>query len=197
MDRKSTAHSDPSSPRPTRFAVLLVGSLLLAMSALLTAAESAGDCTEIDLTYEVLDGALTDREIAERRERRHAASLNAFERCAAKQSGSGQGDGQGGGGQGGGNGVAAGGIAGTNTVVSEVEPPPLTTATATEAADPASEPTSEQTNGRAPLDIPAADNDSVLAAQIRRAAETETNPERQARLWNEYRKIKGLPTQES
>ncbi len=48
-------------------------------------------------------------------------------------------------------------------------------------------------SGRAPDDIPAPDNDSVLEAQIRRAAMEETDPRIRAELWNEYRKYKGLP----
>ena len=47
--------------------------------------------------------------------------------------------------------------------------------------------------GRTPDDIPAPDNDSVLEAQIRRAAMEETDPRIRAELWNEYRKYKGLP----
>ncbi len=49
-------------------------------------------------------------------------------------------------------------------------------------------------NGAVPEDIPSADNDSVLEAQIRRAAMEEEDPEIRARLWDEYRKFKGLPT---
>ena len=47
-------------------------------------------------------------------------------------------------------------------------------------------------NGKIPDDIPSADNDSALAAQIRRAAENETDPTKKEQLWNEYRKYKGL-----
>ena len=47
-------------------------------------------------------------------------------------------------------------------------------------------------NGKIPDDIPSADNDSALAAQIRRAAENETDPTKREQLWNEYRKYKGL-----
>jgi hypothetical protein len=47
-------------------------------------------------------------------------------------------------------------------------------------------------NGKLPDDIPSADNDSALAAQIRRAAENETDPTKREQLWNEYRKYKGL-----
>lgn len=47
---------------------------------------------------------------------------------------------------------------------------------------------------RTPSDIPPVDNDDALARQLRRAAETESDPEVRARLWNEYRRFKGLPT---
>ena len=49
-------------------------------------------------------------------------------------------------------------------------------------------------NGKLPDDIPPAENDSVLEAQIRRAAEAEQDPVVRKRLWNEYRKYKGIPT---
>lgn len=48
-------------------------------------------------------------------------------------------------------------------------------------------------NGKVPDDIPSADNDSILEAQIRQAATDETDPEVRAKLWNEYRRYKGLP----
>lgn len=46
---------------------------------------------------------------------------------------------------------------------------------------------------QAPDDIPPSDNDSIFEKQIREAAENETDPEVRERLWNEYRKYKGLP----
>ena len=46
--------------------------------------------------------------------------------------------------------------------------------------------------GKLPDDIPSADNDSALAAQIRRAAENETDPNKKKLLWDEYRKYKGF-----
>ena len=49
-------------------------------------------------------------------------------------------------------------------------------------------------NGKLPEDIPPAQNDDALAAQIRYAAENETDPAKANQLWNEYRKYKGLPT---
>ena len=48
-------------------------------------------------------------------------------------------------------------------------------------------------NGMIPEDIPQDDNDSVLEEQIRLAAMNEKDPEKKKRLWNEYRKYKGLP----
>lgn len=51
-------------------------------------------------------------------------------------------------------------------------------------------------SGKLPEDIPAADNDSVLEAQIRAAAMQEQDPQMRERLWNEYRRYKGLPVEE-
>ncbi|MDQ6969450.1 MAG: hypothetical protein Q9M16_02950 [Mariprofundus sp.] len=48
-------------------------------------------------------------------------------------------------------------------------------------------------SGRVPGDIPPVDNDSILEAQIRQAAMSETDPAIKAQLWNEYRKYKSLP----
>jgi len=48
-------------------------------------------------------------------------------------------------------------------------------------------------NGKIPEDIPPSDNDSVLEAQIRNAAMKEKDPIVRKRLWDEYRKYKGLP----
>ena len=49
-------------------------------------------------------------------------------------------------------------------------------------------------NGKIPEDIPPADNDSVLEAQIREAAMNEPDPVVREKLWDEYRKYKGIPT---
>ena len=54
----------------------------------------------------------------------------------------------------------------------------------------------EKINGMIPEDIPQDDNDSVLEEQIRLAAMSEKDPEKKKRLWNEYRKYKGLPKKE-
>ena len=49
-------------------------------------------------------------------------------------------------------------------------------------------------SGKPPEDIPPSDNDDAVAAQIRLAAEIEKDPVKKGKLWNEYRKYKGLPT---
>ncbi|MDQ6975581.1 MAG: hypothetical protein Q9M22_03325 [Mariprofundaceae bacterium] len=48
-------------------------------------------------------------------------------------------------------------------------------------------------NGKVPDDIPPVNNDSILEEQIRRAAMNETDPVIKEKLWNEYRRYKGLP----
>jgi hypothetical protein len=45
---------------------------------------------------------------------------------------------------------------------------------------------------KAPDDIPAGDNDDVVARQLREAAMREPDPAVRERLWNEYRKYTGL-----
>ena len=47
-------------------------------------------------------------------------------------------------------------------------------------------------NGKLPEDIPPADNDSVVEAQLRQAAIAEKDPQKKKKLWNEYRRYKGL-----
>ena len=47
-----------------------------------------------------------------------------------------------------------------------------------------------------PQDIPAGNNDDVVARQLREAAMSEPDPEVRERLWNEYRRYTGLPVSE-
>ena len=49
-------------------------------------------------------------------------------------------------------------------------------------------------SGKIPQDIPSGDYDDVIAQQIRKAAIAETDPEKQARLWDKYRQYMNLPT---
>ena len=52
----------------------------------------------------------------------------------------------------------------------------------------------ESGSSKSPEDIPPTDNDDAVATQIRLAAEIEKDPVKKDKLWNEYRKYKGLPT---
>ena len=66
------------------------------------------------------------------------------------------------------------------------EQPPLTSSTIRQSQ-------SALDNGKLPEDIPSVDNDDIIAQQIREAAVAETDPDKQAKLWNEYRRYKGIP----
>ncbi|MDD9883338.1 MAG: hypothetical protein OXU62_02185 [Gammaproteobacteria bacterium] len=46
-----------------------------------------------------------------------------------------------------------------------------------------------------PDDIPPSANDDIIAQQLREAAQEETDPVTRAKLWNEYRRYKGLSVQ--
>ena len=83
--------------------------------------------------------------------------------------------------------VAAEGVQGTEAPEEAVGTEPGT------ERPPGSEGRRSGTHADIPDDIPEPDNDSVLEAQIRRAAMEETDPRIRAELWNEYRKYKGLP----
>ena len=48
-------------------------------------------------------------------------------------------------------------------------------------------------NGKLPDDISAADNDSIIEKELRKAARSEKDPRTKALLWNQYRQYKGLP----
>ena len=50
---------------------------------------------------------------------------------------------------------------------------------------------------KAPQDIPDGNDDDVVARQLREAAMREADPLVRERLWNKYRKYKGLKTPES
>tara|TARA_B100001027_G_C16175323_1_gene288924 strand:+ start:56 stop:604 length:549 start_codon:yes stop_codon:yes gene_type:complete len=52
------------------------------------------------------------------------------------------------------------------------------------------------TNGKIPEDIPIDNNDDVFARQIKNAALKEKDPERQKKIWNQYRKYKNLPLED-
>lgn len=47
-----------------------------------------------------------------------------------------------------------------------------------------------------PSDIPSGNDDDVVARQLREAAMKESDPVLREKLWNEYRKYKGLPVKQ-
>ena len=189
----------------------------LAYTGLSQADESANngpDCENVSVDY-LDDPSLTRAEKLARMEQALSDSLHRFELCnmaisahsSSTNSGNGSGSGSGtdGGGDSG-NGNAAGGASGTESVASDTmhgtEQAPSTDTTAATAAH--SQESTESgsgdisasgniaKNGKIPEDIPPADNDDAIAAQIRVAAEAETDPEIRKKLWDEYRKYKGM-----
>ena len=179
------------------------------------AEKSSFDCTEIKLEYEP-DPTLTPEENLERMDAAFYRSLTQFDACQETKQAAANANPSGGGG-----GASGGGSAGLSGTESEsdsafsdsVASQPSSDMSGTEvvatqenaAASQGSASADTDTNmgannqpmalsnGKLPEDIPPADNDSVLEAQIRQAAINETDPAVKKRLWNEYRKYKGLP----
>lgn len=149
--------------------------------------------------------------------------LNESDSYTASGAGSGAGGGGGGGGAGSGSGaggggggaVAATGVSGSGQPSKDAptgeeavaarsvagpesrkpaEPQAADEQTATLTRESDAEPDDESlASGAPPKDIPPGNNDSVLAAQIRKAALEQEDPVKRARLWNQYRNLKGLP----
>lgn len=164
------------------------------------------DCTQVSVDF-TDDPSLTAQEKIQRMDHALMSSLAKYEACQNAQASAGGGGG-GGSAQGGGGGMTGSeGDAGTaahagslaSTDMTGTEPPPTVQPAAGLGDDPANDsatarrPPPAAENGKIPEDIPSADNDSALEAQIRQAAMSETDPEVRAQLWNEYRKYKGLP----
>lgn len=196
------------------FLLLTIASGSMLYSGLSHADESASnttDCKNVSVDY--LDNpALTRAEKLARMEQALSDSLNRFELCNitissnSSSADGGNGSGAGGGGAGDtGNGSSAGGASSTESVASDMmqgtEQAPSNEAIA--AASDTQESTESGSgkisasgniaeNGKIPEDIPPADNDDAIAAQIRVAAEAETDPEIRKKLWDEYRKYKGM-----
>ena len=167
------------------------------------------DCTVIEVEPEV-DPNLTTQENIQRLTEQFFESVNTVQHCEPPS------DSAAGGGAGGA--TASSDLSGSEAVISEV-PQAVSESTSDaelssiqedidKALGNSSGSTSDQVgasasaemkegnNGALPDDIPPADNDSVFEAQIRAAAENETDPEVKKKLWNEYRKYKGLPIKE-
>jgi len=157
------------------------------------------ECSDTAIDY-ANDATLTKAERIAAMDRALNGSLNKYDSCltedesSASESSSDGSSGGGGGGDGSGvtSSTAASGISGNEAV--QVAP---TAASTSDLEGVANSPQGQnQSNGKLPEDIPAADNDSVLEAQIRQAAINESDPIKKERLWNEYRKYKGLPSKQ-
>lgn len=188
------------------------------------AAESLGDsldCTDVSVDYQK-DSSLTREERLRLMDKAFFQSLNKFELCqranrmaTAAATAAGGSDGGANGGNGGGSGGESG-KPGENAGMSSIESVASSAMSGTETTQEnthvegssgalkASQDMPESgsktggnmqgSSGKLPEDIPPAKNDDALAAQIRYAAENETDPAKSKQLWNEYRKYKGLTT---
>ncbi|MEH6576571.1 MAG: hypothetical protein V7731_05780 [Amphritea sp.] len=162
---------------------------------------SGVDCTEVNIAYES-DKALTQAEKIQLMDQAFFDSLNKFDLCqnsAANTSSADRGA-QEGGNPGGGGSAASSGMSGTEAPADQgsgdlagpsqlngipVDPNHALVPVGAGSA-------AHVRNGKLPEDIPSADNDSILEAQIRHAATNESDPEIREKLWDEYRKYKGI-----
>ncbi|MFW2366178.1 MAG: hypothetical protein ACN4GW_07155 [Desulforhopalus sp.] len=164
------------------------------------------DCTDVRVDYSD-DPGLTQEERLRLMDKAFFESLDRFEYCqqarknnkAKDAGGSGEGAGEPGGNSGGGS-VASSTMSGTESVRGESSTEQNgeeRSGSVREAGDQNetgsnSGRKTRSSSGKIPEDIPSAENDDILAAQIRYAAEQETDPVKKKQLWNEYRKYKGL-----
>lgn len=172
--------------------------------------EDTIDCTDVSVDYSD-DPTLTREERLRLMDKAFFDSLNKFELCQslrkmAETSGT-----DGGSAEGGSSGESAGEFAGNSVASSllsgteeskmknsagNMEPGETGERQVQGAMEKSGRTRNNNTtraSGKLPEDIPAAGNDDTLAAQIRYAAENETDPVKKEKLWNEYRKYKGLP----
>jgi hypothetical protein len=183
-----------------------------------SAQEEALDCTELALEYFDPDYPYTDQELMVLRSQEVYRALSEMDQCISEQiqeagsSGAGGGGGGGGGGAGTGTGTGTGtgsnnaqaalsgegpvasGIEGTNPIEVPAVPtraPASRTAPADEEIVLGNPPPSTGGNGAPPEQIRKVNNDDAVAAQIRKAAEAETDPVRKQALWDEYYRYTG------
>jgi len=168
------------------------------------------DCSDISVDYKN-NSKLTQQEKIERMDQALSHSLNQYEGCQRRQTNAATGGNGAGNSQNGSNGSEGSNGTASSTASSDMsgtETPATQQASTGDMSDNAITPGPESVNidqaeavrnpqntgtGKIPDDIPSVDNDSVLEAQIRHAAMIETDPVIKEKLWNEYRKYKGLP----
>jgi len=181
--------------------VMFVSGMCWAQDSESSSIGAADDCSRISVDFED-NPNLTRQEKTELMDKALLHSLNKYERC--QNGGSGASAASGGGSAGGSGDTGHSGetsstaSAGMSGTLAPVEQEVSTSGKAGGLAEPV---TSDKRNksgkslgsGKVPDDIPPADNDSILEEQIRQAATNETDPVIKEKLWNEYRKYKGLP----
>ena len=169
------------------------------------------DCTAIEIP-ETDDALLTREEKIARLENALLVEVSKYDPCLGATTGdndnSDNGDDSGSTGVNGDHGstqsVPVSGIQGDEPKLSTETMPGLTTSTDPAPQQPASYspgtiPGKSATPGqhKPPEDIPvSSDGDSIIAKQLRKAAEEEADPAKKAKLWNEYRRYKGIPVRE-
>jgi hypothetical protein len=169
--------------------------------------EASVDCTNVQIDY-ADDSTLTRGERIHHMDKSLSRALNKFELCLSEKkklesNGSNGNPGAAGDSTGSSEGGATSGSVASSTMsgtelpaaednVKHEEPEVSPAVQTTNNENGKYEGSISTANGKLPDDIPSADNDSALAAQIRRAAENEIDPTKREQLWNEYRKYKGL-----
>lgn len=158
---------------------------------------SEQDCSEAGVDYDKSSGKTKDEIIAEMDQALYE-SLNRYDGCVSQKKNSESSSG-GGGGAAGSNGggsatsSASSGIEGSEPAISQSQRnQQANTVEGEENKLPAKTQDQALENGKIPEDIPPADNDNILQKKIREAAMNETDPVKRERLWDEYRKYKGL-----
>lgn len=161
------------------------------------------DCTDIRIDYSD-DPALTREERLRLMDKAFFESLNKFEYCQSLKSKNKAADG---GGSGEGSIDTAGESVASSTMSGTETPQENNPSKGPDGADRSDSLQGSQdmdetvvkpservtgSSGKPPEDIPSAENDDILAAQIRYAAEHETDPVKREQLWDEYRKYKGM-----
>jgi hypothetical protein len=176
--------------------VLMIGSITVQAEE---ATSSADECGKADIRY-TDSPELTRAERIALMEKAFIASINRFELCKLTDPNNTSADSGGGAEQGGGglegsgnNSVASQEMQGTEAETQDSMPPEMgSSGDEDNISGSSGVPVNAANNGAIPEDIPSANNDDAIASQIRVAAEAEQDPEIKKKLWNEYRKYKGM-----
>ena len=165
-----------------------------------------GDCATMGVDFDGDSQILTPDEMTAMMDKALYEALSRFDRCQTSSNSNGGGTGSGASssasaGQAG-DGESENSETGTedstaSSTVSGTEAPPATAENTKKIAKSTTSKADSKVslgNGKLPEDIQSSDNDSVFQAQVREAAMAEKDPEQKAALWEEYRKLKGLPS---